>query len=286
MEHFAAAHPERVVEVLDVSSPQMIPHGKAIDRVLELRDDGELFCLIDPDIKARGPFLAEFAERLDGGCAGVSSGRGVWTDSDVVPEGHPGVAGEYFFSQQGYVFGGPHFAAYRSELLRETTDRWGVGFASGGPDLSDEAKARLADEGHRYLVYDTGKLVNVFLQIDGNSFFHFEHPNLLHIGGMSHYLSPPEYVHREEADGQLVESIRPKSEESSAGPGLHRWEWPGERFNVARFTGESLAALCAGEAAPDVPAGLDASLRERLEMVLDELVDLVDRYGPLVRAAQ
>src|SRR6185436_2298501 len=136
MESFAAAHPQ-VVEVMDISPSEMIPHGAALDLVRDLRDDGDFFCFIDPDIKARGPFVADFAERLDGPCAAVSSGRGIWSDSAVVPPEHPGVAGEHFYSQSGYVFGSPHFAMYQRDVLDETTARWGIGFATRGPDLED-----------------------------------------------------------------------------------------------------------------------------------------------------
>ena len=50
----------RVVEVLDVSPDAMIAHGVALDRVRAIRDDGDHFCFIDPDICARGPFLGPF----------------------------------------------------------------------------------------------------------------------------------------------------------------------------------------------------------------------------------
>src|SRR5437016_2019816 len=52
LERFAARHPDRVVDVIDISSDTIIAHGVALDRVRALRDDGAYFCLIDPDIKA------------------------------------------------------------------------------------------------------------------------------------------------------------------------------------------------------------------------------------------
>ncbi|MEZ5178286.1 MAG: hypothetical protein R2746_08375 [Acidimicrobiales bacterium] len=60
MEAYRARHPDRVVEVMDVSPEVMVAHGVALDRVRAQRDDGEHFCLIDPDIKAGGPWLDEF----------------------------------------------------------------------------------------------------------------------------------------------------------------------------------------------------------------------------------
>ena len=138
MEEFAASAAGRVIEVF-VSSMAIDRHGAAIDAVLGARDDGEVFCFVDPDILAAGPYLAEFANALDSGCAAVTSGRGIWTDDVVVPPGHPGVPGECFYAQDGYLFGSPHFAIYRRAPLLDTVSRWGVGFASAGGDLTEDA---------------------------------------------------------------------------------------------------------------------------------------------------
>ena len=69
------------------------------------------------------PFVGEFLSRLDAGAAGITSGRGVWSETDVVPEGRVGVNGEYFYSRDGYPFGSPHFGIYRSDVLLEVKER-------------------------------------------------------------------------------------------------------------------------------------------------------------------
>src|SRR5262245_36750777 len=117
IEQFAMRYPDRVVELFEASGRRMLTHGAALDRVLAARDDGPFFCLIDPDIVARGPFLDTFAGMLDDGYDAVTSGRGVWCESNVIPAGHSGVSGEYFYAQDGYLFGSPHFAIYRRSPL-------------------------------------------------------------------------------------------------------------------------------------------------------------------------
>jgi hypothetical protein len=251
MEEFATSAGGRVVEVL-VSSTVIERHGAAIDAVLEARDDGDFFCFVDPDILAERPYLREFVDALDGGCAGVTSGKGVWTDDVVVPPGHPGVPGECFYDQEGYLFGSPHFAIYRRGPLLETVYRWGVGFASAGGDLTSDAKAALAAAGHGYWIYDTGKVVNILLQEDGHRLCHFEHPALLHIGGISHYLSTPIGGGRPRAAGEATDMGLP---------------WPPARLAVARYTAALLRALANDEAPPPPPSGLDADLASRLERV-------------------
>jgi hypothetical protein len=251
MEEFAAESADRVTDVF-VTSTTMERHGAALDAVLAARDDGEFFCFVDPDILAEGPYLREFADALEDGCSGVTSGKGVWTDDVVVPAGHPGVPGECFYSQDGYLFGSPHFAMYRRGPLKETVSRWGAGFASAGGDLSPTAKEALAAAGQSYWIYDTGKIVNILLQEGGHRLCHREHPALLHIGGMSHYLSPPKEPGKARALGEATDLGLP---------------WPAVRLEVARYTAALLRALSGDEPPPVAPAGLDRDLARRLDRV-------------------
>jgi hypothetical protein len=268
MEQFADRFPDRIVDLFVMPGTDMVGHGVCLDAVLRATNDGPHFGLIDPDIRASGPFLIDFAARLADGCAAASSGRGVWSETDHIPAGHPGVNGEYFYSTDGFLFGSPHFAVYRRSAIDETRARWGVGFGSGGPDLVDASKQKLLAEGHDYLVYDTGKLMNAFLQFDGYRFEHFEHPHLMHIGGLSHYLAPPAYV--VDDDGQQQ-------------PDWVRYAGMATRFEVARFTARVLTELVAGHVAPEVPTGLDDSTTGRLHVVRAALIDLVTTYDAVVR---
>lgn len=268
MERFAERHPDRVVEVL-VTSPTMVNHGAALDAAREQRDDGDHFCFVDPDIFALGPFVGTFAEALDGSCAAVTSGRGVWCEDDRVPPGHPGVAGEHFRSQEGFLFGSPHFAMYRSGPLAETIERWAVTFVSAGSGLSEEAQARLQAAGHDYFIFDTGKLVNIFLQESGHRLCHQEHPNLVHVGGVSHYLAPTGH----QATG--VDGADPE-------PDWQVWNGMEARFEVARFTAQVLREVAEGRPAPAVPEGIDPVVAERLAPLRASLIEVVEQHRSLV----
>jgi hypothetical protein len=261
IEAFAARHAERVVEVLDVSE-EMVAHGVALDRVRARRDDGPYFCLIDPDIKAKAPFVSTFADVLAGGADAVTSGKEVWSDDNLIPVGHPGVAGEHFFDRKGFVFGSPHLALYDRDALDDTTARWGVGLGSAGNDVSAAGKAKLAEMGHDYIVYDTGKIVNALFQGDGHHLVHEDLPQLIHIGGLSHYLSPASYI---TLDGEEVP------------------EWVrygvNDRFHVTKFAGLTLRELCDGRPAPPVPSGLDPVMAAKLTLVQEEMADLIATYA-------
>jgi hypothetical protein len=261
MERFRSKRPDRVVEVFETTE-SMKSHGFTLDVLRAARDDGPYFSMIDPDILATGPFLQPFVDALER-CAAITSGRGVWRDDDVIPVGHPGVSGEYFYSQSGFLFGSPHFAIYHRAPLDATALRWDLKFNESGLDLPEEAAAALASAGHDYFIYDTGKLLNTFLQIDGNQLCHEEHASLMHIGGLSHYLTPPKFVVRGDAEPE---------------PDWARWKGMASRFEVARFTATVLRVLCEGGEPPDVPSGLDDAMTQRLQKVRAALVAMVGRY--------
>lgn len=262
MERFAERH-ARVVDVLEVST-DMVAHGVALDRVRAQRDDGDHFCLIDPDIKAKGPFLGEFGAILADGAAVVTSGTEVWSDTNVLPPGHVGVPGEVFYDRDGFVFGSPHLAIYDRAVLDETTARWGVGLGSAGPDLDAAASRRLEEMGHHYIVYDTAKIVNVLLQQDGHRLVHRDLPQLVHIGGLSHYLAPP--------DGYIT------LDNGEVAPDFARWGL-NDRYHVTKFTALTLRDLSEGRPVPTIPRGVDPAMARKLEVVQRELADLYATYG-------
>jgi hypothetical protein len=263
MEAFASAHPDRVVEVLDVSE-EMVAHGVALDRVRAQRDDGLHFCLIDPDIKANGSFVEALTSLMAGPTVAVTSGKEVWSDDNLVPPGHKGVAGEHFFGQDGFVFGSPHLAIYQRDVLDETCARWGIGMQSAGPDLSPSARAALQERGHDFVIWDTAKIVNVFLQVDGGAVAHRDLDELVHIGGLSHYLSPSGYITGDEGQPE---------------PEWTRYRSVRDRFHVTRYTAQLLRQLIDGGPPPVRPPVEQPAMQEKLDRVQTEVTDLVARYA-------
>jgi hypothetical protein len=262
MQRFRDDHPDRVIEVLPVSE-DLIAHGQALDIVRAQRDDGAWFSLVDPDIKANGPWVDDLTAFLCDHRV-VTSGKEVWTDDNLVPEENFGVAGEHFFGRDGFVYGSPHLAIYQRGALEETTARWGIGLGSAGPELSDHAKERLRQMGIEYLVFDTAKLVNTFMQADGHALVHHDLPQLIHIGGLSHYIAPSSYR---------------TTETGEQAPEWTRWDNMATRHDVTRFTAHCLLAELDGNPAPAVPGGLDPVMETKLSLVRAEVIELVACHG-------
>lgn len=260
MQAFQARHPDRVVEVLHVFD-DMLAHGQALDAVLAARDDGPCFSLIDPDIKASGPFAADLLALLPGHGA-VTSAKEIWNENSVLPPDEVGVAGEYFFDQDGFVFGSPHLGIYDRAALDRTRERWSIGLGSAGPELGPEVVEHMATVGRSFLVLDTCKVANILLTADGFPILHREHPSLLHIGGLSHYISPSGYITK---DGRQE-------------PEWARWERVAPRLEVARYTANLLTSSIDRSDPAPMPVVDDEHLREALPKVRDAVLDLVDRY--------
>jgi hypothetical protein len=108
--------------------------------------------------------------------------------------------------------------------------------------------------------------VNILLQEGGFRLCHFEHPALLHVGGISHYLSTP------------IGGGPPRKAGEATDLGL---PWPPARLEVARHTAALLGALSHDKPPPAPPSGLTADLAGRLERVRTAVIRL---FPPSVEA--
>ncbi|NNE72786.1 MAG: hypothetical protein HKN26_03910, partial [Acidimicrobiales bacterium] len=158
MHHYASTGDGRVCEVLEVSPDLVIPHGVALDQVLSTRDDGPLFAVIDSDIKATGPFLPDLLRPLNDPAdpaVAVTAGRAVWSEPVPAPLDTPWIVGGMFTRADGFVYGSVYAAIYRRDALDAMTQRWSVGFGTGGQgldipgtELAPAAAQHLRDNGH------------------------------------------------------------------------------------------------------------------------------------------
>jgi hypothetical protein len=92
---------------------------------------------------------------------------------------------------------------------------------------------------------------------------HIDPDELIHIGGMSHFLSPPDPG---AADGEV---------ETPAWAAYHGME---PRLAVTRYTAALLRGLAEDTPLPDPPPNLEPAMQQRLLFVRDEIIDLVERY--------
>lgn len=253
MRAYARGRPGRA-RVHRLAEPAMVTHGDALEELYAATDDGACFCFCDSDVIARGPFAAEFAARAER-VACVTSGSISWGGDTVLPAGSRALAGRFAVGGDGFVYGTSFFALYRRAAVDAVRGRFGVTFRGyAHATLPDAARRRIEEMGRAFDLYDTAKALNILLQGEGLGVEHVEHPALLHLGGISAFLS--------DAAG------------GNAAPPPHGA--PARRLDAARRTAAVLAALTAGDhARARTLADADPELRP----VLGELVGLVTRHA-------
>ncbi|GJM37163.1 MAG: hypothetical protein DHS20C19_05300 [Acidimicrobiales bacterium] len=271
MQAFTAAT-DRVVETVVHDDPRMVPHGAALEPILRTRNDGEVFAFIDVDIKALAPFTAGFLDTLATASA-VTSGSELWTEANTLAEGEVGVGGRHFYDHDGFVYGSPHCALYRRAELLETLDRWGIGLHCGNQtEMPDATWAAVQHAGRDKIAYDTAKVANVLFQVDGHTLVHEENESLLHIGGVSHYLAPPQFdFATDKTDGEF-----------DGEPAWTVHQGIEMRHVLARYTGACLRAAADGESMPEVDGEIDDAAREKLEVVRSEVASMVESARPWI----
>ena len=130
----------RGLEVRD----EMGAHGVALEAVRTSATTATSSA-IDPDIKANAPFVRRARGPVGGAARGGQLRHRGLVRRPTSPAGHPGVAGEYFFGEDGFVFGGPTSPSTGATPSTRRSPRWGIHLGSAGPELSEAAHERLAE---------------------------------------------------------------------------------------------------------------------------------------------
>ncbi len=181
-----ADHHDRL-ELSATRTGSVIPHGEMLD-LLFADAGGEFFCFCDTDIFACGDFSGWIEERLPEVDA-LSSCTGLfWEDAPV----WRGFFGRCSQTPTGTPLLSSYFAVYRAQPVREARTRRGIGFhrrRRGSTDFTDYELDLLRAEGWDHEMCDTGKVLDLHLRRRGRVLRHAECPHLLHVGGVSWWLT-------------------------------------------------------------------------------------------------
>jgi hypothetical protein len=265
MRQFAADHGARV-EALELTSPTMVPHGVALDEIFAARDDGEYFSFVDSDVKAKRPFMQMFLAELSRVDV-VTSCSVAWSDDSILPAGAVDLAGRHAVGPDGFVYGSSYLAIYRRAVAERVRNSWGVTFRTYAHDkLAPRVQRRLVEMGRQFRLYDTAKVLNILLQGDGFGLTHVDNPALVHVGGISQYLSDPSVLGRD--SGSLASDDVSVPWFAASGSGRQRWDF-------AQWAAATLRSIVDGESPPELPD--DPAQRQRAIEVRGELLDLAGR---------
>lgn len=167
---------------------KMMLHGEALN-YLQAQNQGDYFCFMDSDIYAIGEFLSTFLPYLDN-CTGIFSGTPLRYPQTgrIMPKDKPFMAGPYTHTQEQLCLGTTFFAIYNNTVLTEVRRATDIGFTKYyWEEIPARYQAQLQAMGMQYELYDTAKLLNLMLHLQGHVLHYQPCTALRHIEAVSRF---------------------------------------------------------------------------------------------------
>jgi len=155
----------------------------------------EYFCFMDSDIFSTGDFTTQFYPLLNQYDA-IFSCKPLWNDlnSDLFTKG--GMAGRKIKTPEGFDLGCTYFSIYNKSALDTFVSKTAIDFRKYKwaprqvhPELPKVYKKMIENKKAKAKGYDSGKVLNIVYQLEGNSVCYEEADHLWHLGGTSTYFS-------------------------------------------------------------------------------------------------
>jgi hypothetical protein len=244
-----------------------VPHGTALDHLQEI-ESSPFFGFVDSDVFAVG----EFALDVDFEGASLFSALPVTTAWTRRHER---------FQREKNAVGSSYLAIYRNDLLSELRRemQWGFEICKW-KRLPEAVSQRFGREGKQRKKYDTGKILNTWLALEGRPVAWVDDRNLRHLGGYSH---PTPAVPAPSAAAQLpryvVEKLKRHANDYRRGSVfLERKRF--YRTACAEHFARVFDALEQGEPLPTPPRLRNRYIRRKLRETSEELQKLHALLGP------
>ena len=274
------------LEFLALPTASPLWHGPALN-YLQALNDTEYFCFMDSDIFATGPFLPTLMAELAQADACFSCAPIGCTDNDaLLTDDDQLVQGILNRTSTGLCLGGTYLAIYAQPALRHFIRTTGIGFEPRyWAEIPAAYQEILLGLGLQRAWYDTGKIVNLLLQQQGQRLAWCEIPTLHHLGGIS--LSD---WYPQKRPGTVIKAFLQRVIKHLLGTGDRQQEylytiWQGtgtsrlaqirrRELEYARYFHAVLTALDTGRSLPPLPLVSDALVKQRFSLVTQELKSL------------
>lgn len=177
---------EARLEFYRLPSEQVMEHGLALNH-LQSMTQSDYFCFMDSDIYAIDEFVDHFLP-LRQTYTAIFSCSPVWcqVEDQVNWASNSIMAGEYNRTDSGLCLGNTYFAIYENAALSDFRQKYKFGFDRlTWQALPRHHQQRLRTRQLQKEVYDTGKVLNLFLQDEGHPLIVHETSALQHLGGVS-----------------------------------------------------------------------------------------------------
>ncbi|CAN5623028.1 hypothetical protein BH10CHL1_BH10CHL1_41590 [soil metagenome] len=269
---------------------QLMPHGRALNHLQSLNHEDH-FCFMDSDIYATGEFLAPFLQ-LSSNYTGLFSCSPVWckTTEQILSSRNPIMAGEFNRTETGLCLGGTYFSIYDNAVLTAFRQSTKIGFERcQWAEIERPYQRRLCALQLKKEIYDTGKLLNLFLQDQGHQLATLETDRLIHLGGASDISRIREAAKvqntRRERWQQRYYRLQIRLRRLWQ-PEYFRFEFSERRGLYKLYWGEYLSALVENRAPPIPPQISEAEIRDRIAAITPQIATLYQQFVERPTSAQ
>ena len=182
----AASHREDRISVHVLPFASSVDHGTALNHLFTSFDE-PIFAFADSDVLASGDFVDDLFHTSPRAAAVFAAPAVFHTDDEaVLPAGATYLAGRHMVLSDGTPSGGTYIAAYERRLVEQVWQRAPRGFKAHRRSLLDRRlKRQFSSRGWSFHVFDTGRVINLLLLLDGHRLENRNVPALHHIGGLS-----------------------------------------------------------------------------------------------------
>ena len=282
------------LEFLALPFATTVQHHQALN-YLQSIESLDTFCFMDSDILATGDFLGELRPYLDP-YSGIFSGAPMTYRPKelILPRGLPSMVGRFTTTDTGLCLGCTYLAMYDNRILTELIQSTGINFdLYHWQDISIQCQNRLVEMGLRKKTYDTGKVLNLLLYMQGERLVFVESTFLKHLCGISTYIAyrnKPLYERLLTKQKRIKQQIKLKSKQLAL-------KWTGmresrtlteiEQFRrqamdrtpeMVRYSTQILHALFHEQPLPPTPNIADCEIRDRVEAVTMDIVALYEEF--------
>lgn len=186
LQTLCAANPRLSYAALPTSKP--ILHGEALN-YLQAQNQADSFCFMDSDIYAVAPFMPAVAPLVEQ-YIGIFSGMPLrYPQSGLpLPAGKTFWAGPYTHTATGLCVGATFFAIYNNQVITAIRRKTGIGFTKYRWEAIPRAyQSQIEALELRHELYDTAKLLNLVLHLEGYALHQRACPALRHIEAVSRF---------------------------------------------------------------------------------------------------
>lgn len=169
----------------DLRATTVLPHGVALNKLLELHQE-PWFCFCDSDIISTKADAFDIPISAD--IKALSACDAMFWDESIVK----GTLGRCNRWPDGSQNLSSFFCLYHTETVKKLVKKYKIGFENIAANQiqSSRVAEMLTLKGIKKTgkKLDTGKVINIALELESESFSHIDIPSLLHIGGLSSWI--------------------------------------------------------------------------------------------------